>query len=326
MKPILGCELYVAPGSRFERSSQDGGYEGASHCTVLGAHPRRLRQPHEARLQGLPRGLLLQATGGPRAAGPARGRAPRALGLPQLRGEPAAHGGDEAKALQTAGWYQEVFGKDYYFMEVQVARPRAAGGGDRGHRQDRPRHRRAPVRHERLALPRGRALARPRGAPLHPDRHHHERSQPVEVLEQRVLREVGRRDEGRSSRTCPRPTATRWRWPSGATSICSSASSTCPSTRCRTASRSTRIWRSSPSRASSRATADHRPTRWWSASATSWAWSPRWASPATSWWSGTSSATRAARGSRWGRGAAPPRARWSPTASASPTSTRSATG
>jgi hypothetical protein len=25
----------VAPGSRFERSSQDGGYEGASHCTVL---------------------------------------------------------------------------------------------------------------------------------------------------------------------------------------------------------------------------------------------------------------------------------------------------
>src|SRR4026207_1030644 len=33
VKPILGSELYVAPGSRFERSSQDGGYEGASHCT-----------------------------------------------------------------------------------------------------------------------------------------------------------------------------------------------------------------------------------------------------------------------------------------------------
>jgi DNA polymerase-3 subunit alpha len=27
--------------------------------------------------------------------------------------------GDEARALDTAGWYQEVFGKDYYFMEVQ---------------------------------------------------------------------------------------------------------------------------------------------------------------------------------------------------------------
>src|SRR5438046_7602791 len=35
IKPILGCELYVAPGSRRERGSQDGGYEGANHLTVL---------------------------------------------------------------------------------------------------------------------------------------------------------------------------------------------------------------------------------------------------------------------------------------------------
>jgi DNA polymerase-3 subunit alpha len=35
IKPIIGSELYVAPGSRFERSGQDGGYEGASHATVL---------------------------------------------------------------------------------------------------------------------------------------------------------------------------------------------------------------------------------------------------------------------------------------------------
>src|SRR5262249_3533710 len=27
--------------------------------------------------------------------------------------------GEDAKAQQTAGWYQEVFGKDHYFMEVQ---------------------------------------------------------------------------------------------------------------------------------------------------------------------------------------------------------------
>src|SRR5260370_28559948 len=36
VKPILGCELYVAPGSRRERGSQDGGYEGANHLTGLG--------------------------------------------------------------------------------------------------------------------------------------------------------------------------------------------------------------------------------------------------------------------------------------------------
>src|SRR5262249_59861446 len=35
VKPILGCELYVAPGSRKDRGSQDGGYEGANHLTVL---------------------------------------------------------------------------------------------------------------------------------------------------------------------------------------------------------------------------------------------------------------------------------------------------
>src|SRR5262249_57304473 len=27
--------------------------------------------------------------------------------------------GEETKARETAGWYQEVFGKDFYFMEVQ---------------------------------------------------------------------------------------------------------------------------------------------------------------------------------------------------------------
>ena len=28
--------------------------------------------------------------------------------------------GDVARAQQAAGWYQEVFGKDHYFMEVQA--------------------------------------------------------------------------------------------------------------------------------------------------------------------------------------------------------------
>src|SRR2546426_5506795 len=33
VKPILGCELYVAPGSRRERGSQDGGYERSEEHT-----------------------------------------------------------------------------------------------------------------------------------------------------------------------------------------------------------------------------------------------------------------------------------------------------
>src|SRR2546428_13393499 len=35
VKPIVGCELYVAPGSRRERGSQDRGYQGANHLTGL---------------------------------------------------------------------------------------------------------------------------------------------------------------------------------------------------------------------------------------------------------------------------------------------------
>ena len=35
IKPILGAELYVAPGARGERAPQDGTYEGANHLTVL---------------------------------------------------------------------------------------------------------------------------------------------------------------------------------------------------------------------------------------------------------------------------------------------------
>src|SRR4030095_10451676 len=56
VKPILGCELYVAPGSRFERSGQDGSYEGASHCTVLVrnqiGHANLMRLVSQGHLEG----------------------------------------------------------------------------------------------------------------------------------------------------------------------------------------------------------------------------------------------------------------------------------
>src|SRR5207247_6109421 len=63
------------------------------YTTLFRSEPRhrsrkerdRLSQPDQARLQGLPRGLLLQAAGGPRAARPARRGPARALGV--LRSE-----------------------------------------------------------------------------------------------------------------------------------------------------------------------------------------------------------------------------------------------
>lgn len=119
VKPILGSELYVAPGSRFERSSQDGGYEGASHCTVLArtaaGYANLMKLVSKAYLEGyyykprVDRELLAQHSDGLLVlSGCLNSEVSRMLSA-----------GDAAKAQQTAGWYQEVFGKDYYFMEVQ---------------------------------------------------------------------------------------------------------------------------------------------------------------------------------------------------------------
>ncbi len=119
VKPILGCELYVAPGSRFERSSQDGGYEGASHCTVLArtraGYANLMKLCSKAYLEGyyykprVDRELLAQHADGLLVlSGCLNSEVSRLLSA-----------GDEAKARETAGWYQEVFGKDFYFMEVQ---------------------------------------------------------------------------------------------------------------------------------------------------------------------------------------------------------------
>jgi DNA polymerase III subunit alpha len=119
IKPILGCELYVAPGSRFERSSQDGSYEGASHCTVLvrneTGYRNLIKLVSKAYLEGfyykprVDRELLAQ----------------HAAGLTGLSGclnsevNRLLSAGDEPRAHETAGWYQEVFGRDHFFMEVQ---------------------------------------------------------------------------------------------------------------------------------------------------------------------------------------------------------------
>jgi DNA polymerase-3 subunit alpha len=120
IKPILGCELYVAPGSRTERGSQDGGYEGANHLTVLvrdlTGYRNLVRLVSRAYLEGfyykprVDRELLAR----------------HAEGLLVLSGclnsevSRAISAGDPARARQTAGWYQEVFGKDHYFMEIQA--------------------------------------------------------------------------------------------------------------------------------------------------------------------------------------------------------------
>jgi len=120
VKPIVGCELYVAPGGRKERGSQDGGYEGANHLTVLVrnrvGYQNLVKLVSRAFLEGfyykprVDRELLAQHADGLLVlSGCLNSEVSRMLSA-----------GDAAKARETAGWYQEVFGKDHYFMEVQA--------------------------------------------------------------------------------------------------------------------------------------------------------------------------------------------------------------
>jgi DNA polymerase-3 subunit alpha len=120
VKPILGCELYVAPGGRKERGSQDGGYEGANHLTVLvrnrTGYQNLVKLVSRAFLEGfyykprVDRELLAQHADGLLVlSGCLNSEVSRMLSA-----------GDAVRARETAGWYQEVFGKDHYFMEVQA--------------------------------------------------------------------------------------------------------------------------------------------------------------------------------------------------------------
>ena len=185
----------MAPGSRFERSGQDGSYEGASHCTVLvrnrTGHANLMQLVSKAYLEGfyykprVDRELLAQHADGLLVlSGCLNSEVSRQLSA-----------GEEAKARETAGWYQEVFGKDHYFMEVQS---HGLDGAAQGHARARSG---SPARSARRSCGtndshylEAERRPRPRGPPVHPDRHDDERPEPLALLHRGVLSEVGRRD------------------------------------------------------------------------------------------------------------------------------------
>jgi DNA polymerase-3 subunit alpha len=120
VKPILGCELYVSPGGRFEKANVDGSYEGANHCTVLVRNHRGYKNLIKLVSKGFLEGFYYK----PRVDKELLSQ--HADGLLVLSGclnsevSRLLSQGEEAKAKEIAGWFQEVFGKDYYFMELQA--------------------------------------------------------------------------------------------------------------------------------------------------------------------------------------------------------------
>ena len=119
IKPIIGCELYVAPGSRFERTPQDGQYEGANHITLLCRDQTGYKNLMKLATAGFLEGFYYK----PRIDHELF--AQHSQGLIALSGCLNSELGhallnkDEAKAAEIAAWYMEAVGKENYFLEIQ---------------------------------------------------------------------------------------------------------------------------------------------------------------------------------------------------------------
>ncbi len=119
IRPILGVELYVAPGSRFDRAPVDGHYEGANHVTALVRNETGYRNLIKLVSKGYLEGFYYK----PRVDKELL--AQHADGLLLLSGclnsevSRLLLAGEERRAQDVAGWYAEVFGRGHYFMEVQ---------------------------------------------------------------------------------------------------------------------------------------------------------------------------------------------------------------
>jgi DNA polymerase-3 subunit alpha len=117
LKPILGCEVYVAPASRFEKQAQSAS-EAYNHFTLLAANETGYHNLVKLVSAGYLEGFYHR----PRIDKDLLARHSEGLiGLSGcLSGEIAQHilaGADEA-ALSSVGFFNEIFGKDRFYLEV----------------------------------------------------------------------------------------------------------------------------------------------------------------------------------------------------------------
>ena len=180
------------------RRRPQGAHQGQRPPHAPRGRQHRLRQPDQALLARLPRGLLLQAARRLVAARRALRRADRALRLP-FAGACARRSRRTASATraQSSTACRSVFGKDNVYVELQNAHldvqarllPQLAQLATNARHPDRRDRRRAlPPRHRR---------ARTRGAALHPVRRLAQEPEPLEVRDRPLLLQVAARDGAR---------------------------------------------------------------------------------------------------------------------------------
>jgi len=118
--PILGCEIYVAPESRFDKSPHNGSVSDTNnHLVLLAENTTGYRNLVKLVSAGFLEGFYYK----PRIDKELLAEHSEGLiGLSAcLKGEvpQAALRGDENKALRAAGVYRDILGKDNYFLEIQ---------------------------------------------------------------------------------------------------------------------------------------------------------------------------------------------------------------
>jgi DNA polymerase-3 subunit alpha len=117
IKPILGCEVYVAPGSRFARSGTPG--ETNNHLVLLAETNEGFHNLIKLVSAGFTEGFYYK----PRIDKELLARHARGLiGLSScLKGEVATalRTGQAPRALEAAGTFRDILGSGNFFLEMQ---------------------------------------------------------------------------------------------------------------------------------------------------------------------------------------------------------------
>lgn len=119
IKPIIGCEMYVAPGSRFEKKSSHGGKDVYQHLVLLVkdevGYKNLIQLVTAAHLEGyyykprIDKELLAQKKDGLIALSACiAGEIPDLI----IRGE-------LDKARESIDWFKQTFGPENYYLELQ---------------------------------------------------------------------------------------------------------------------------------------------------------------------------------------------------------------
>lgn len=119
IKPILGCEVYVAPNSRFDKKTSNGGRDVYHHLLLLAKDERGyknlIKLVTAGHIEGyyykprIDKELLIQYSEGLIAlSGCLASQVPELIHTEQL-----------AKARDTIDWFKQVFGPENYYLELQ---------------------------------------------------------------------------------------------------------------------------------------------------------------------------------------------------------------